>query len=418
MNRQIFVYADLDGTPHLVGTLWTRYSKGRESASFEYNEEWLANPRRFALEPALHLASGSIHTDNNRSLFGAIGDSAPDRWGRILIQREERRKAREENRTPHTLAEADYLLGVGDISRQGALRFTSTKHGEFLAPQDATTIPPLIRLGELLNAATRICSDEDDDNDLKLLLAPGSSLGGARAKASVLEQDGSLAIAKFPQTDDTWSVTLWEKVALDLAEKSEIPVPQRRIEKIGGRSVLILKRFDRLGKNRIPFLSAMSMLTAVDNEAHSYLEIVDAIRTHGNKPEHDLRQLWRRIVFNILISNNDDHLRNHGFLYDERGWILSPAYDLNPTPTDIKRRILSLAIDKDDATASLELAYSVVHQFGLKIKDAKQIAGEIGSTVKNWRDCAIANGISSKEATRMESAFEHNDLKLAISSCG
>ena len=414
MNHQIFVYADLDGVPHLVGTLWTRHAKMRESASFEYNKEWLEHPRNFALEPALQLVSGSVHTNNTRSLFGAIGDSAPDRWGRILIQREERRKARIENRSPRTLSDADYLLGVGDITRQGALRFTTTKGGEFLAPQDETTIPPLVRLNELLNAATRICSDEDDDSDLSLLLAPGSSLGGARAKASILEQDGSLAIAKFPQTDDTWSVTLWEKVALDLAEKSGISVPQRRIEKVGERNVLILKRFDRLGKNRVPFLSAMSMLTAEDNETHSYLEIVDAIRRYGNKPEHDLHQLWRRIVFNILISNTDDHLRNHGFLYDERGWILSPAYDLNPTPTDIKRRILSLAINKDDATASLELAYTVVHQFGLKTNEAKQIAGDIGAVVKNWREFAIANGISGKEITRMESAFEHKDLKLAL----
>ncbi|MEI7668485.1 MAG: HipA domain-containing protein [Pseudomonadota bacterium] len=414
MNRQIFVYADLDNSLHFVGTLWTRQGKTRESASFEYNEEWLLNPLRFALEPALQLTSGSVHTDNNRSLFGAIGDSAPDRWGRILIQREERRKARIENRSPHTLAEADYLLGVGDITRQGALRFATTKGGEFLAPQDTTTIPPLVKLNELLNAATRICSDEDDDSDLKLLLAPGSSLGGARAKASVIERDGSLAIAKFPQTDDTWSVILWEKTAIDLAETSGISVPELRIEKVNGRNVLILKRFDRFRNNRIPFLSAMSMLTAMDNEAHSYLEIVDAIRVHGNKPEQNLHQLWRRIVFNILISNTDDHLRNHGFLYDEKGWILSPAYDLNPTPTDIKRRILSLAIDRDDATASLELAYSVVYQFGLKIQEAKQIAGDVGRVVKNWRDCAIKNGINSKEINRMESAFEHKDLKLAL----
>jgi serine/threonine-protein kinase HipA len=208
MNREIFVYADLNGEPHLVGTLWTRQGKSRDSASFEHEHSWLSHPKQFALEPALQLSAGTMH----RTLFGAIGDSAPDRWGRILIQREERRKARKEERAPRTLSEADYLLGVGDITRQGALRFTTEKGGVFLAPQDQTTIPPLIRLGELLGAATRVLSDEDNDSDLRLLLAPGSSLGGARAKASVIDNDGTLSIAKFPQADDTWSVTLWEAV--------------------------------------------------------------------------------------------------------------------------------------------------------------------------------------------------------------
>ncbi len=414
MNREIFVYADLNGEPHLVGTLWTRQGKSRESASFEYGPSWLSHPKQFALEPALQLSAGTMHTDGNRALFGAIGDSAPDRWGRILIQREERRKARQEDRTSRTLSEADYLLGVGDITRQGALRFATEKSGAFLAPQDQTTIPPLIRLGELLGAATRVLSDEDDESDLRLLLAPGSSLGGARAKASVLDNDGTLSIAKFPQADDTWPVTLWESVALDLAARAGIPTPAHRVEKVSDRNVLILRRFDRNGNIRIPFLSAMSMLAAADNEVHSYLEIVDAIRLYGNRPEHDLQQLWRRIVFNILISNTDDHLRNHGFLYEDMGWVLSPAYDMNPTPVDIKRRMLSLAIDKEDATASLPLAFEVAAQFGLKTEEAKHIAGEVGQAVKLWRDAATARGISNKEITRMESAFEHEDLNLAL----
>jgi serine/threonine-protein kinase HipA len=412
MNREIFVYADLDGESHLVGTLWTRQGKSRESASFEYDNSWLSHPKQFALEPALQLSVGTMHTDN-RALFGAIGDSAPDRWGRVLIQRDERRKARKEERAPRTLSEADYLLGVGDLTRQGALRFTADKGGAFLAPQDQATIPPLIRLAELLGAATRVLSDEDDESDLRLLLAPGSSLGGARAKASVLDNDGTLSIAKFPQADDTWPVTLWESVALDLAARAGIPTPAHRIVKVSNRNVLILKRFDRNGTIRIPFLSAMSLLAAADNEAHSYLEIVDAIRLYGNNPERDLPQLWRRIVFNILISNTDDHLRNHGFLYEDMGWVLSPAYDLNPTPIDIKRRMLSLAIDKEDATASLPLAFEVAAKFGLKTEEAKRIAGEVGRVVKLWREAAASKGISSKEINRMESAFEHEDLRLA-----
>jgi serine/threonine-protein kinase HipA len=209
-------------------------------------------------------------------------------------------------------------------------------------------------------------------------------------------------------------VTLWESVALDLAARAGIPTPAHRITKVSNRNVLILKRFDRNGTIRIPFLSAMSLLAAADNEAHSYLEIVDAIRLYGNNPERDLPQLWRRIVFNILISNTDDHLRNHGFLYEDMGWVLSPAYDLNPTPIDIKRRMLSLAIDKEDATASLPLAFEVAAKFGLKTEEAKRIAGEVGQVVKLWREAAASKGISSKEINRMESAFEHEDLRLAL----
>lgn len=413
MEHRILVYVDLDNTPHRVGTLWTRQGN-RDTASFEYDREWLAHPKRFALEPALQLASGAIHTGAGRSLFGAIGDSAPDRWGRVLIQREERRKAKEEDRAPRTLSEGDYLLGVGDITRQGALRFRFSEDEEFLAPQDSRNIPPLIRLGDLLGAATRLCADEENENDLRLLLAPGSSLGGARAKASVIDRDGSLAIAKFPQGDDLWQVPLWEAVALNLAERAGITVEGRRIEKVDGKPVLILSRFDRDGATRIPFLSAMSMLTAADNEDHSYLEIADALRAYGSQPEQDLHQLWRRIVFNILISNTDDHLRNHGFLYAGNGWTLSPAYDLNPMPTDIKPRALSLAIDEHESTASLELAYSVAPEFGLKPDAAKQIALEIGRAISGWRERAAEHGIANKEATRMESAFEHEDLRLAL----
>jgi len=417
MERTIFVYVDLQSTPHLVGRLWTRHAKGKESASFEYDERWLAYPGKFALEPALTLGPGPQHTRAGRCLFGSLGDSAPDRWGRVLIQREEQRKARAENRALRTLSEADYLLGVGDISRQGALRFSDQEGGEFLAPQTAASIPPLIRLGELLNAAMHAAAGEERERELQLLLAPGSSLGGARPKASVIDKDGKLAIAKFPQKDDTWPVTLWEAVALDLAGRAGLNVPDWRIERVEDRSVLLLRRFDRENSTRIPFLSAMSMLDAQDNEQHSYLEIMDALRLHGIRPEKDTRQLWRRIVFNILISNTDDHPRNHGFLYDANGgWRLSPAYDINPMPTDIKQRHLSLAIDEADTTASLTLAFEVARRFGLKATEAKEIAAEVGHAVSTWRDRAAALGLTAKEIARMESAFEHDDLKLSLSA--
>jgi serine/threonine-protein kinase HipA len=229
-----------------------------------------------------------------RRLFGAIGDSAPDRWGRLLIQRDERRKAREANREPRTLNEVDYLIAVSDIARQGALRFTEGEGGPFLAAD--VQIPPLVRLSALLNASLHFTADGGSDEDLKLLLAPGSSLGGARPKASVLDNDGALSIAKFPHHADVIPVIPWEAVALTLADKAGIPPPVWRMEKVANRDVLLLRRFDRANGQRVPFLSAMSMLDAEDNEPRSYLEIADSLRRYGAKPEEDCVQLWRRVV--------------------------------------------------------------------------------------------------------------------------
>jgi serine/threonine-protein kinase HipA len=414
-DRSLLVYVDLEGAPHLVGHLWARSRKGKEGASFQYDDTWLANPFRFALEPALILGKGPHHTMAGRLIFGAIGDSAPDRWGRALIQREERRKAREERRTPRTLLEADYLLGVSDITRQGALRFAESKGGPFLAI--ATPVPPLLQLPALLGAAVRISANGDNDDDLLLLLAPGSSLGGARPKASVVDRDGQLAIAKFPQHGDLTRVTLWEAVALRLAADAGIPTSEWRVESVAGQDVLVVRRFDRKSNVRVPFLSAMSLLNATDNEQRSYLEIADALRQYGAKPEEDCAQLWRRIVFSILVSNTDDHLRNHGFLYDSAGgWRLSPAYDLNPLPADIKPRILTTAIDEADGTASLDLAFEVAPHFGVKPDRAKAIVRDVGKAVVRWRETAASMGLSSNETERMASAFEHEELNKAVST--
>jgi serine/threonine-protein kinase HipA len=409
-DKRLLAYVDLEGEPQLVGRMWVRGARGRESATFEYGAEWLSEPRRFALEPALVLSHGPQHTRAGRRLFGAFGDSAPDRWGRLLIQREERRKAREENRAPRTLTEVDYLLGVADIARQGALRFSEREGGPFLAA--GVMIPPLMRLSALLNAALHITSDGGNDEDLKLLLAPGSSLGGSRPKASVIDRDGSLAIAKFPQHGDLVPVNRWEAVALTLAGQAGIATPEWRIEDVAGRPVLLLRRFDRLGEQRIPFLSAMSMLDAEDNDPRSYLEIADGLRQHGARPEEDCAQLWRRIVFSILIANTDDHLRNHGFLYDAAGgWRLAPAYDLNPVPLDIKPRVLTTSIDEVDGTGSLELVFDVAEHFGLKPDAARNIAAEVRAAVADWHTAAKALGLSRDEIDRMASAFEYEEPK-------
>jgi serine/threonine-protein kinase HipA len=408
-DRELLVYVDMVGVAHFVGRLWARRSRNRESATFEYDAGWLASPARFALEPALMLGGGPQHTPQGRALFGAFGDSAPDRWGRNLIQRDERRRAQAEGRAPRSIGEVDFLLGVGDIARQGALRFKETPDGPFLADGEGAFVPPLIRLGELLNAAMRVAADSDDDNDLRLILAPGSSLGGARAKASVLDLQGQLSIAKFPQADDAYPVMQWEAVALDLARRAGIEVPTWRLEQVADRTALLLRRFDRNGDVRVPFLSAMSMLGAADNEDHSYLEIVDALRQFGSQPERDCAQLWRRIVFNILVANTDDHLRNHGFLFDGAGgWRLSPAYDMNPVPLDVKARILSLAIDEADDTASLDVALSMARQCGLKLPAAKEIIGEVQTAVAQWRVSAATYGLSGRDIDRMASAFEYH----------
>jgi len=416
METEVYVYVDIAGTPHLAGRLWARVRKGRESATFEYDPGWLENADRFSLEPALTLGPGPFHTPSGKPLFGTIGDSAPDRWGRVLMRRAERRRAERAGETPRTLMEIDYLLMVDDEARQGALRFARSEGGPFLAEHEAARIPPLIDLPQLLSAAEHVVGDTDSDEDLRLLLAPGSSLGGARPKASVRDRDGHLAIAKFPHKDDEINTVLWEAIALRLAAKAGIPVPDWRIEHVLNKPVLLLRRFDREQGQRIPFLSAMSMLGASDNESRSYLEFVDALRRYGASPKQDMHELWRRIVFNILISNTDDHLRNHAFLYTgPDGWRLAPAYDLNPVPTDIKPRILTTAIDLDDGSASLDLAMSVVGYFELDEGKARVIAAEVGKAVTTWREEAARLGLTQAEIDRMASAFEHEDLKAALS---
>jgi serine/threonine-protein kinase HipA len=417
MDTEALVYADLHGSSRLAGRLWARLRRGKESATFEYDRAWLASAERYALEPALQLGAGAFHTTTDRALFGAIGDSAPDRWGRMLMRRAEGRRAAVANEAPRTLYEIDFLLSVNDEARPGALRFALQPDGPFLAPTQHGSIPPLVELPRLLSAAQRVIDEDEDDEDLRLLFAPGSSLGGARPKASVRDSDGSLAIAKFPHKEDEWRVVAWEATALSLAAKAGIAVPRFRLESIAGKDALIVSRFDRNRKERIAYLSAMSMLGAKDSETRSYLEIVDSLRQHGARPVQDMHELWRRIVFSVLISNVDDHMRNHGFVYTgTAGWALSPAFDLNPVPLDVKPRVLCTAIDEADQSASLNLALSVAGYFELNEPQARAIANEVTAAVSNWRSVAMSFGISAAECTRMASAFEHSDRHTTLLS--
>lgn len=410
-SKKVIVSISLGDKNIRVGNLWFHVHGDRERASFEYDKKWLEHPEKFALDPALKLTEGTFHTRNGTSIFGAIGDSAPDRWGRILMHRAKVAKAKSKNMFSATLFEIDYLLGVNDEARQGALRFSlEPNETVFLTPKGEAAIPPLVYLPKLLSATERFIEDHESTEDLKLLLAPGSSIGGARPKASVYDKDGSLAIAKFPKKDDEFNVVVWEALALTLAKNAGIKVPSWRLETILKKPVLIIKRFDRENGQRIPFLSAMSMLGAQDNEQHSYLEIVYALAQNGAAPEEDMAELWRRIVFTIMISNTDDHLRNHGFIYERyKGWRLSPVYDVNPTPIEIKPRILATAINFDDTSASLETAMAVVDDFRLLKNKSYKIIKEVSTAVKQWRQVASKLGLSKQECDRMSSAFQFGE---------
>lgn len=408
-SQQIFVSMDLGEETLIVGKLWFHQRASRQSASFEYDKNWLKHSEKFAFDPALQLTEGAFHTKPDQILFGAIGDSAPDRWGRVLMRRSENLSAKLTGDTPRTLSELDYLLGVNDEARQGALRFSLQPDGPYLMPKSEHSIPPIIDLPQLLSATERFLRDDETAEDLKILLAPGSSLGGARPKASVRDKDGHLAMAKFPKKDDEYNVVLWEAVALTLAENAGIETAKWRIERINEKPVLILRRFDRIFDRRIPFLSAMSMLGAKDNDPHSYLDIAYAIIQYGAKPNSDLEELWRRIIYTVLISNTDDHLRNHGFLYERhKGWVLSPAYDINPTPLELKARLLSTSIGYDDPTASVDLALSLISDFRIKKSRAIEIIKEVTLAVSQWRSVASRFGLAKKEIDRMSSAFEQD----------
>jgi len=408
------VHIALNGRTRQVGLARSNRVRGKETILFEYEDAWLNDSDRFSLEPALAMTRGAFAPPSGLTVFGSIGDSAPDTWGRRLMQRAERRAAEREGRAIHTLAESDYLLGVSDTTRLGALRFRRVGEESFQAP-DRAGVPALIQLGKLLQITERILRDEETDEDLQLIFAPGSSIGGARPKASVIDQHGYLSIAKFPKETDDYSVETWEEIALRLAEQAGIATPKHQLIEVAGKAVLLSRRFDREDGTRIPFLSAMAMMSAKDGEQGSYPEIVDSLVQHGAQAKTDARALYRRVVFNVLISNVDDHLRNHGFLWlGKNGWSLSPAYDLNPMPSDIKARVLTTNISLDEATCSLDLLESAAEYFSLSLAQARAIIKEVALVTSRWRNIAKEVGARSAEIQRMASAFEHDELKRAI----
>jgi len=394
----------------LAGQLYSHRRRGAESASFVYNEPYLARADAYALDPALPLLAGLQQSPANQKIFGTCADSSPDRWGRNLIRRAETRRAAGVASTPRSFGEFDLLLGVRDDLRQGALRYHA--RGQFQAA-DAIGVPAMPDLPSLLSAADDVACDDEDEQSLALLLRAGSSLGGARPKAHVLKQNGRVAIAKFPSPADDWNVMAWEKTALDLAAAAGVVVPAHQLVSIAGRDVLIVERFDRtVTGGRVGYLSAMTALEATDGNTRSYLDIAETLEERSLNTTAELAQLWRRIALFILISNTDDHLRNHAFLH-ERGeaWSLSPAFDINPNP-DPGPKYLSTAIN-DDTRADVRDLMEVASLFRLTAEQSVKILGEVEGSVRQWPQMAARNGLGKPAIARMAPAFNQRQSDIA-----
>lgn len=400
MIDQVHVYLDDEtGGARLAGEVFFAARAGRlVSSTFRYATDYLASSTAFAIDPELTLHAGA---QNVAGLPGALQDCSPDRWGRNLIIKQARATARLEHRTSPTLTDVDFLLGVSDVTRQGALRFRAEPDGEFLAA--GGNVPKLIELPRLLRAADAVSRDDDLAAIKQLLDAGTGSLGGARPKASVRDSD-LLFIAKFPHGSDEWDVVAWEKTALDLAEKSGISVPRSRLTKIQGRSVLLLERFDRHAGRRIPYMSAMTLLEAHDGDAHDYAEIAETLTDVGAVTTEDLRELWRRVAFSVLINNTDDHLRNHGFLHVPGGWRLSPAFDINPNPDPAAPRQTGIGGAYDWA-AAIDSLMTYAKEFRLTPKAAEDTLATVATAVATWQEAAAANGIRASEITQFADAF-------------
>ena len=408
--NEIYVYENWKAElPSLIGTLYIDGGRGKQVVSFEYDDAWLSDlTNNVYLDPDLKMFKGRQYAPANRLMFAAFEDSCPDRWGRLLMKRREAIAAKKEGRKPRTLTEVDFLIGVYDEARMGGLRFSTSKGGPFLSDDEGLATPPWTTLRKLESASLAFEKNDDgmEEKWLKQLIAPGSSLGGARPKANVVAPDGSLWIAKFPSKHDDINVGAWEMVVHDLAVMCELNVPEAKLDNFSeAGSTFLTKRFDRDGDRRIHFASAMTVLGEKDGDVSSgYMEIASVIRSNSATPKKDLLELWRRIVFNMAVSNADDHLRNHGFILVKSGWILSPLYDVNP---GIYGDTLSLNVDYGNNLIDFNLALSVANIYGLTDTQALRNLQEIKNIVeKNWRRLAQQYGLSRSEIEKMAPAFD------------
>lgn len=424
LKKEIYVFADWQtdqgvrlevNMPAFMGKLHSELLRGKEVFSFEYDEDWLNSSASQQLDPDLQFFTGLQYlNDTSKKNFGLFLDSSPDRWGRILMKRREAAMARLEGRNPNNLYETDYLLGVYDKHRMGALRFKLHLEGPFVNENKTLASPPWTSIRELEQISLRleeeeVINDPDYLNWLNMLMAPGSSLGGARPKASVVDEKNQLWIAKFPSKNDSSDIGGWEMVTYELALAGGIKMASAIAKKFTTQNhTFLTKRFDRTSTGqRIHFASAMTLLGYTDgadySEGVSYLELVEFINIHGANVNEDLEQLWRRIVFSICVSNTDDHLRNHGFILTQKGWVLSPAYDINPVESG---NGLKLNISENDNALSLDLALEVCPYFRLKEKRAKEIINEVKMAVRQWRTVVLKYGLSNTEKELKARAFE------------
>ena len=410
MSTEVYVFADWEAfdKPRLVGTLRSSVVKKKEHFSFAYDEQWLRSEYAQQIDPELQLYTGEQHSPDNQN-FRAFLDSCPDRWGRLLMKRREAVAAHQEDRPSRVLNEVDYLLGVHDRHRMGAFRFKRELNADFLDNNTRLAAPPMASLRELEYAAQHIEASGDPDDPeylqwLNRLISPGSSLGGARPKACVIDQDDALWIAKFPSQQDEYDIAAWEYLTHQLALGAGITMSECKLERFNSHHhTFLTKRFDRTPQSRIHFSSALTQLGYYDGDYDaSYLEIAQFLVEKGSNTKDDLKQLWRRIVFNIAVSNTDDHLRNHGFIYRSGGWVLSPAYDINPTTP---ANGLHLNITDNDNRLNDNLAMEVMDFFRLDPSEAHQIRDEVLSSVRQWKQVATALHIPRAEQQRMQGAF-------------
>ena len=414
MSAAVEVWLDADFLERTrVGIL----SHDRGTVRFAYDPAWLKNAQSFALDPDLTLGEGSYFPNLEAGNFRVFDDSAPDRWGQTLMRRRETLAAKDEGRPARTLYAWDFLLGVQDLTRQGALRYRAPDSEAFLA-NESQAVPPVANLRELEAVAREITAKRIEDLDalrrwLAVLVAPGASLGGARPKANFSERDGTLWIAKFPARDDSRDIGAWEALTQQLAKRAGVDVPSSTVRRFASEyHTFCVQRFDRANGRRRFYSSAMALLRKDQSEGTSYIELAEFLQTHGAKDhiENDLEQLYRRVAFNVAVGNRDDHLRNHGFLLEAAGWRLAPAFDLNP---NIEKADHVLNLDEADNRPNLQSVIDTAEWYGLSKDQGAGIVEQVLGVTRPWREHALERGIARADIELTASAFTQTDAHFA-----
>ncbi len=413
--KKLYVYADFDWLKdiELVGELGYESLRGSDSYSFRFADSWMKKYNAINLSEDINNYLGIQYTQPNKDIFGCFADALPDRWGRTLLLRREQILAQDENRPIRRLSSFDFLTGIDDFSRMGGFRFKEKPDGEFINADNSLRIPPLTDLRELIAASKEIEKSEDvnelpEKRWIAQLVQPGSSLGGARPKANVVDTDRSICVAKFPSLKDDYDVGLWEHFCHLLAQNAGINAAETKVIATNDKHhTLLSRRFDRTDAGeRIHFASAMTLLGLNDGDnattGHGYVDIVDFILSGCTDVDANLRELFRRVAFNICVGNSDDHFRNHGFLLTAKGWVLSPAYDMNPTLNDHQSLLINSNTNKSDLSILLDSCdeYMLTHTI------AKEIIDKVVAAVKDWRALANRLGITKREMILFEGVYE------------